>query len=373
MYKSGTVTFDSDSSHKSSRVVRPALADFGPGARGDLDSPELKRMMRSSAAQRGGQGLAVLLLLLTVSGAVSLAQQGWAGVRRGLPGKDLNAVFFLDTKRGWVAGDDGFVSYTSDGGRTWTRQSIETKEAINDLYFRNRDDGYIVVGNSIFSTNDGGQTWRESRRYFASDFGGAMPELYSVRFSGKKKGWVVGSISKDDVVVDSLVLYTNDGGASWLRQRMPTKEELIHVDFVSERRGWIVGDKGTILHTEDGGETWLPQRSNVTATLYHVDFRNDRIGWAVGKQGTILRTTDGGETWFTTEPLVRNTLLSVQFADDSEGWIVGRGGVILRSVDGGATWSRQESGTKQNLYALSLSKESNWAVGGDGIVLRYER
>jgi photosystem II stability/assembly factor-like uncharacterized protein len=314
----------------------------------------------------------VVLLLSCVAWGVA-AQEGWSGVRRGQAGKDLNAVFFSDSKRGWVAGDNGFVSYTADGGRTWTPQSIETKDAVNDVYFRNKEDGYIVAGNSIFSTDNGGRNWREIRRYFASDFGGALPELYSVRFSGKKKGWVVGSISRNDVVVDSLVLYTDDGGASWQRLRMPTKEELIHVDFVSDKKGWIVGDKGTILHTADGGENWTLQRAGVQSTLYHVDFRNDRVGWIVGKQGTILRTTDGGETWFIVEPPVRNTLLSVQFADDNDGWIVGRGGVILRSSDGGATWVRQESTTKQNLYALFLDKENNWAVGGDGMVLRYVR
>lgn len=314
----------------------------------------------------------VVLLVAGLAWGVA-AQEGWAGTRRGQPGKDLNAVFFSDSKRGWVAGDNGFVSYTADGGRTWTQQSLETKDAVNDVYFRNKEDGYIVAGNSIFSTDNGGRNWREIRRYLASDLGGALPELYSVRFSGKKKGWVVGSISRDDVVVDSLVLYTNDGGASWQRLRMPTKEELIHVDFVSEKKGWIVGDKGTILHTADGGENWTGQRAGVQTTLYHVDFRNDRVGWVVGNQGTILRTTDGGETWFIVEPPVRNTLLSVQFADDNDGWIVGRGGVILRSSDSGATWVRQESSTKQNLYALFLDKENNWAVGGDGMVLRYVR
>ncbi|MBD0325128.1 MAG: hypothetical protein ICV68_01775 [Pyrinomonadaceae bacterium] len=329
-------------------------------------------MIRGWAQKAMARRAACVLLLLLWAVSVA-AQEGWTGTRRGQAGKDLNAVFFADTKRGWIGGDGGFVSYTNDGGRSWTPQTLETKDAVNDVYFRNKEDGYIVAGNSIFSTSNSGQTWREIRRYFASDFGGALPELYSVRFSSKKKGWVVGSISRDDVVVDSLVLYTDDGGTSWQRQRMPTKEELIHLDFVSEKRGWIVGDGGTILYTADGGDSWTEQRSGTKATLYHVDFRNDRIGWIVGKQGTILRTTDGGETWFTVEPLVRNTLLSVQFVDENLGWIVGRGGVILRSEDAGATWVRQESNTKQNLYALFLDKENGWAVGGDGIVLRYER
>ncbi|MDT5063618.1 MAG: hypothetical protein QOH63_4077 [Acidobacteriota bacterium] len=313
------------------------------------------------------------LLLLIISGGVARAQVGWSAVQGGGGGKDLNAVYFADAKRGWVAGDGGFVSRTNDGGLNWTKQKVETKDAINDIYFRNKDNGYLLAGNSIFQTDDGGEKWREIRRYFASDFGGAMPELYSVRFSGKKRGWVVGSISNKDVVVDSLVIYTNDGGKSWQRQRMPTKQELIHVDFADEKRGWIVGVGGTILHTEDGGETWAEQQSGTRATLYHVDFRNEREGWAVGERGSILRTVDGGTTWTPVEVTVRGTLLNVQFPDENTGWIVGRGGVILRSDDSGRTWVQQESKTKQPLFALFMDKKKGWAVGGGGIILQYER
>jgi photosystem II stability/assembly factor-like uncharacterized protein len=293
--------------------------------------------------------------------------------RRGEEGRDLNAVFFADQKRGWIAGDNGFVSRTEDGGKTWAQQPIGTNEAINDIYFRGKDEGYVLAGNRIFYTNNNGEQWREIRRFSADEFGGAELELYSIRFSGKKKGWIVGSASRKDVVVDSLLIYTEDGGASWLRQRVPSKEELIHVDFTSDQRGWVVGASGSILHTEDGGRTWALQSSGTNATLYHVDFRNERTGWAVGERGTILRTTDGGENWFPVTVPVRSTLLSVQFAGEDEGWIVGRGGTILRSGDGGRTWVRQESRTKQNLYALFVDKKNGWAVGGDGIVLQYER
>ncbi|MDQ3820876.1 MAG: YCF48-related protein [Acidobacteriota bacterium] len=301
------------------------------------------------------------------------AQDGWKTVQGGTTEKDLNAVYFVDQKRGWVGGDGGFVSHTADGGATWAQQAVDTKDSINDIYFRNKDNGYLLAGSSIFQTDNGGRVWTEIRRYFASDFGGAQPELYSVRFSGKKRGWVVGSISSKDVVVDSLVIYTDDGGKSWQRQRVPTKQELIHVDFADEKRGWIVGVGGTILHTADGGETWAEQLSNTKATLYHVDFRNEHEGWVVGERGTILRTTDGGLTWIQVETAARGTLLSVAFPDGDNGWIVGRGGVILRSGDGGRTWVQQESSTKQNLYALYIDKKAGWSVGGKGTILRYER
>lgn len=310
------------------------------------------------------------------AGAQKPHGEGWTGTRHGAAGKDLNTVYFTDGKRGWMAGDGGLVYRTEDGGRTWVRQSVGTDEQINDLYFRDKEDGYLVAGNAVYVTADSGRSWREARRFSASDVGGGAPELYSVRFASKKRGWIVGSISRRDVVTDSLVLYTDDAGETWRRQLVPSRDELIHLDFTDDKRGWIVGDKGTILATTDGGLNWSRQRTGTNATLYHVHFVDDERGWAVGERGTILRTVDGGGTWASAAGatgLPRTTLLSVQFAGKEQGWIVGRGGVILRSDDEGRTWVRQESGTKQHLYALFVGKKQNWAVGGDGMVLQYER
>jgi photosystem II stability/assembly factor-like uncharacterized protein len=313
------------------------------------------------------------LILLIALATSALGQAGWVAARRGQAGKDLNAVFFSDSKRGWIAGDGGFLSRTKDGGRTWSSQTVGTTDAVNDIYFRGKDDGYLLAGDRIFGTTDSGETWREVSQFLARDFDGASPELYSIRFPGKRNGWVVGSVSRRDTVVDSLIIHTGDGGTSWERQSAPVRDELIHLDFVGDDRGWVVGANGTILFTKDGGKNWTKQNAGTTATLYHVDFRNDRVGWVVGERGTLLRTTDGGDTWSQVTLPVRSTLLSVAFVDEDQGWIVGRGGVILRSEDGGRSWVRQESRTKENLYALFIDKKSGWAVGGDGMVLSYER
>jgi photosystem II stability/assembly factor-like uncharacterized protein len=326
---------------------------------------------------RARSRFSTLLLFLLITAGVN-AQSGWTGLRRGLAGKDLNAVFFADSKRGWIAGDGGFVSRTDDGGTSWQTQTVATSEPVNDIYFRNKDDGYLLAGGRIFTTNDGGQTWPETHSFASAEFGEAQLELYSVRFTNKKKGWVVGSLSRsgrngDNIIVDSVIYKTTDGGFTWQRQMSPTRQELIHLDFADEKHGWIVGSRGTILYTGDGGETWVQQRSRTDATLYHVEFRSEKRGWAVGERGTIIRTSDGGDTWATAPTTVRSTLLSVQFLNDDDGWSVGRGGTILRSGDGGLTWVRQEAGTNQNLYALFLDKKNGWAVGADGLVLQYRR
>jgi photosystem II stability/assembly factor-like uncharacterized protein len=317
------------------------------------------------------RGLLVAAFFLFAFAAPIKSQEGWVGSQVAGADQDLNTVYFLDDKRGWIGGDNGFLSRTEDGGHSWVKQVVQTTAAINDIYFRDKEAGFLIAGNAIFTTRDNGMRWTEARRFLPSEFDGADVELYSVRFSSKKKGWVVGSVSKRERVVDSILLFTDNAGETWQRQRAPSRLELIHIDFASDKRGWITGADGTILATVDGGASWIRQASGTKATIFHVDFRGEKKGLAVGERGTILRTLDGGVTWTPVPIRTKSTLLNVQFINDDKSWVVGRSGVILRSDDGGLTWIEQESGTKKNLYGLNLAKKTGWAVGGGGMLLRY--
>ena len=60
--------------------------------------------MKIEIAKRIVTVVATMLLFVA---AISHAQSGWSGMTIGSGGKDLNAVYFADSKRGWVGGDDG--------------------------------------------------------------------------------------------------------------------------------------------------------------------------------------------------------------------------------------------------------------------------
>lgn len=316
------------------------------------------------------------LFVVFLSALAGLAQGGWTVKESGASG-DLVAVFFTSSERGWIAGDNGFLASTADGGRTWTKYPLNATEDINEIYFRNDDNGYLVAGRKLFITRDAGRTWLETRIFRAGEFGSGTPEFLSIRFSDKKRGYVIGSmlrrIRDEDVVVDSLLMRTEDEGETWQRMQVPTKTELFHMDFNGNSHGWIVGDGGVILATTDEGRTWRKQSSGTTLPLYNVDFRDDDEGYVVGKSGTILRTEDGGMTWERPASTFKETLMRVDFADDKNGWIVGYGGSILRSSDKGRTWTRQEIGTRERLYGLFMDKKYGWAVGAKGVILQFKK
>ena len=314
-------------------------------------------------------------LILFCTAAVE-AQPNWVLQPRATD-NDLVAVFFTSSERGWIAGDDGYLASTSDGGKSWTKYPLNATEDINEIYFRNDDNGYLVAGRKMFVTRDAGRTWQETRIFRTGEFGTGTPEFLSIRFSDKKRGYVIGSVlrrnGKEDVVVDSLLMRTEDGGETWQRVRVPSKVELFHLDFSGNSRGWIVGDNGLILSSTDSGITWLKQTSHTNMPLYNVDFRDDDEGYITGKSGTILRTENGGRTWEKVTTSVKDTLMRVDFADNKNGWIVGYSGTILRSSDKGRTWAKKDSNTDERLYGLYMDKKYGWAVGAKGTILKFIR
>ena len=316
----------------------------------------------------------VLFCIIAIYAASTVfAQSGWIA-NKNVGSTDLVTVFFTDSKHGYIAGDNGYFAQTNDGGKTWVRQNINTSENINEIYFRNDDNGYLVAGKKLFLTNDGGKNWRENNIYDPKEFKGGTPQFLSIRFSDKKRGVIVGSVlNRNDEVIDSLIMRTDNGGETWYRIQIPFRRELYHLDFANKEKGWAVGDKGMILVTQDSGINWQIQKTGTDKALYNVDFRDENDGFAVGAKGTILRTENGGEIWEIVKTGFPNTFLRVNFADDKNGFVVGYNGTVLRTSDKGLTWLKQESTTRENLYGLFMSKKYGWAVGANGLVIQYQR
>ena len=71
------------------------------------------------------------------------------------------------------------------------------------------------------------------------------------------------------------------------------------VQVLDEEVAWAVGDEGMMMHSTSYGLTsWRRKAFGVTSNnLRGVFFESRRRGWAVGEFGTVLYTADSGETW----------------------------------------------------------------------------
>ena len=155
--------------------------------------------------------------------------------------------------------------------------------------------------------------------------------LYEVHFVSEKRGWAVGNAV--DVTpgadfgegAESLIIHTNDGGQTWHRQHSSVfNNPLRNVYFRSASEGWCIGEGGTLIHTIDGGQTWQHIETGTENNLHDL-FIGNGTGWIVGDWGTVLKTTDNGQTFTQIDGQVfggNQSLKGVHFIDENRGWIV---------------------------------------------------
>lgn len=252
--------------------------------------------------------------------------------------KHFFAVHFIDKQTGWVVGEDGIVRKTTNGGRKWLRLPLSAPE-LHDVYFVDSQIGWIAGANGfIAKTTDGGEVWQIQNSQTTNS-------LESIFFFDADTGWAVGRLS--------TILKTTNGGFTW--QTMLTgQSKLLSVHFINANVGWVVGFSPDVLFSQDGGRTWrlrstTPQREIGAGIVFFVDSTH---GWIAGTDAGsfddagIVATTDGGNTWHRQIRLVNTNLLGINFYDSDNGWIVGgtfdpdSKTTMLKTANGGQTWQQ---------------------------------
>jgi photosystem II stability/assembly factor-like uncharacterized protein len=264
---------------------------------------------------------------------------------------------------------------TENGGSSWQAQPQPTEDAIRDIYFTDKSDGWLLCERNIYDlksndepraylmrTTDGGEHWQRTNLHGAN----VDARLMRALFSSGGRGWAFGE--------GGAIYMTRDSGANWTKLQAPTHYLLLGGTFIDENSGWLVGADATILQTSDGGETWRQGRlSNAANVRFNAaSFVDLRQGWAVGSDGTIYRTTNGGRSWQSQSSGVQADLLDVKFLDAAEGWVVGAEGTLLHTTDGGLRWISERSPTPHPLERLFFTDRSHgWAVGFGGTILSF--
>ncbi|MGI0116662.1 WD40/YVTN/BNR-like repeat-containing protein [Zooshikella sp. RANM57] len=177
------------------------------------------------------------------------------------------------------------------------------------------------------------------------------------------------------------ILYSDDGGDTWQQAKVPTRQLLTAVYFVSAKQGWAVGHDALILATTDGGQTWQQQYKNLTteAPLLDVWFSSEFEGFAVGAYGQILRTSNGGKSWEdwsdhieNEEEFHFNSITGLK--DKQEMVIAGEAGTVYYSDNQGMSWQRLESPYEGSLFGVIANGKPHGFVtfGLRGHVFLYD-
>jgi photosystem II stability/assembly factor-like uncharacterized protein len=285
-------------------------------------------------------------------------QKSYSLASFGAPG--LNGIACESTSDCWAVGS-GVILATTDGGSTWTKQSVGFVGS--RIACASTLDCW-AVGSGVLATTDGGTTWTtQSGPGNTSDI--ACPSTS-----------VCWTVSPSPYIGIDGVFTTTNGGSTWTPQSPASV--LDDIACPSTTDCWAVGS-GVVVATTNGGSTWSFQGlPSGTSSLNHIACASTSDCWAVG-DGVAVATTDGGSTWTTqTLPSGTGILNDIVCASTSECWAVGQNsaasaGVVVATTDGGSTWTTQTlpSGILfLNGIACSSTPEC-WAVGStaDSVVI----
>ena len=317
---------------------------------------------------------AIVLGVATLA-AAGIAQAQWAPLTS--PTTDtLRALHFLDDRNGWVAGYNGVVRRTGDGGASWTPQVSGTNVRLLAIRFLDANTGWINGGQYVARTTNGGGDWLP----LAIDL---IPLIFRNNgFPTSATTYWVPAACSCNPSIRWFYRYTIDGSGATSEESfdvVASSAQLFDLHFIDADNGWAVGGSGLIRRITNASSAtpgFAFQTSNTPNTLNGVFMLDATTGWVVGNAGTIRATTNGGTNWGTQPSNTAANLRDVHFRDALNGWIVGDAGTILATIDGGATWVPESSTVGTTLFGVRALASNVYAVGGDlatstnGIVLK---
>jgi photosystem II stability/assembly factor-like uncharacterized protein len=282
--------------------------------------------------------------------------------------KRYNDIWFLDPNVGWAVDTNGQVLHTSDGENWGAPQLHVPYGNLRCISFASSTLGWVgslfPPDKILYETRDGA-TWV------------LVPNLPANRPSAVCGLWVVnesvvyaaGSNAPEQAVG---MIKTIDGGKTWSAWDMrPWADNLIDVYFPSIDHGWVVGGRTddprdpspakanlrpVVLYTEDGGRSWVDRVESMRSEFprgewgWKIQFLDDRTGFVSLQNyeaGAILTTIDGGLTWTRrqiNDPQKNANLEGIGFIDGRHGWVGGWGDrpkvkrTSSETFDGGVTW-----------------------------------
>jgi len=345
-----------------------------------------------------------------------------------------------------AVGDKGYVATAVDpwgeyqwphGENLFTQKLISINYNFEDIYFANENKGWVVgqkitgpgeYGQVILNTDDGGETWSE-QYYLSEEFGSPGFRLDAVQFVSETKGWAAGTPVLYGQKKSTGILFTDDGGTTWVQQGQGVAVgEIVDLFFFDDQAGWALtnanvpgGGNIQVLKTVDGGASWSLINTGQPGLITigygiktgKIYFQDTDIGWILGAQCVLLKTTDGGATWssvalpakylntfsiafngsqngiicgetiFATDDngaswskkhLIDRTFTDICFTGIDTGWMVGEYCNVYNTFDKGLTWNRVDhSATRAAMKSVMFIDDKNgWAAGRAGTIIKID-
>lgn len=308
----------------------------------------------------------------------------------------------VDSRIAWVSGSRATFVKTTDGGATWTVDSIRGKATLDlrDIHaFDARTAVAISAGEAekglahVLRTTDGGATWTT---VYTTDLKGVFFDAIS--FWDDRHGIIM----SDPVDNKWFLLVTSDGGATWSRVDPKGLPENLPGEAAFAASGTCLTVQGTsnawiatggasvarVFRSTDRGRTWSVANTPVhsgdssAAGIFSIAFADARRGVVVGGNYSRARvaysnvavTDDGGATWSAPPgPTPPGYLSAVSYVPGTDGRSLVAVGLVgtATSTDGGRSWSMADT-VGYNAVSFAAA-DHGFAVGDRGRIAKWKK
>ncbi len=282
-----------------------------------------------------------------------------------MPNTALYSVTGLDNGNVFIVGAGG-KGYVWDG-QAMSQLSLTTANNLRKVSFATQAQGYIVAdGGFIYETRNGGQTWRTMS---TSGYFDDWSAIDLIKGDEGLRGWVLGGTKGTRLFFDGTKWdpRTSDDRNpnhkyTGLKMFSPTSAVAVRGD-----------DSGARIMTWDGS-LWSPGPSS--GPLFDLHALSTTQGAAAGYRGAVWQLGAGGQwTAMASKPnTLGQNLYAVRVLAENDMWVAGGRSLLFHW--NGSTWEGDPvqvplTPTIRSLWFNATGSEG-WAVGDNGLVLRYK-
>jgi photosystem II stability/assembly factor-like uncharacterized protein len=256
-------------------------------------------------------------------------------------------IVFLSNEIGYCLAHEEAVFKTENGGKTWFPILIEPVQT-NSMVFKNENEGIVFVGWGpvmAYITRDGGKTWNKQVTSIAAN-------VSDCQYIDQNQGICItinGAIYKFTGLLDTLFEVTQGTGGS-----------LNSIDFINDTCGFAIGDNfldSTVLTTQNGGQRWDKKRLSSSGANKIICF-NENNAITVDYSGNIYKTSDNGISWKKIDYKVDSYISSLPMQGGRIGncrqcaYLLSRDNSVHVSYDAGENWKKRSLPVQEGISSL---------------------
>ncbi len=262
-----------------------------------------------------------------------------------------------------------FDPYTSSDLQSFSKTGMVFIDA--EIGWVTRDSGGVQPGAFVDATDDGGNTWQEIPLPPPQDepnkFIDEYCSMYDPHLSSRNAGALTVRCTRyddGDKVLTEYLFSTTDGGQTWRRDDFPGGE----LRFVNDSVAYALGRK--IYRSRDAGKTWSHVKDVNWSGQF--SFVNENLAWVVARAGdeiALVKTTDGCSSFVEIQPELIAAPSEYQVASKTEAQgesfetLTGQIGLLAQNESGQDVY---------DIFLLDLEDQSRRQItDGSGNVLNF--